>query len=108
MAYNELVPELGGEELKEYVKEGNAVIDFYADWCMPCLTMGPIIEEIAEKLKGKIKVAKVNVGDYPEIAQKFNVNSIPHFIIFKDGKKIEGFTGTLHTEEFEEKIKEFI
>ncbi|MFW6282657.1 MAG: thioredoxin [Minisyncoccales bacterium] len=108
MVKGELVTELSGEEINNFIKKGVVMVDFYADWCMPCITMGPVVEEIAEKLKGKIKIGKVNVGDYPEIAQKFNVSSIPNFIVFKDGKQVDSFTGTMYSEEIEEKLKQVI
>ena len=108
MVKGELVTELSGEEINTFIKKGVVMIDFYADWCMPCITMGPVVEELAEKLKGKIKIGKVNVGDYPEIAQKFNVSSIPNFIVFKDGKQVDSFTGTMYSEELEEKLKKVV
>jgi len=108
MAKKELVTELSGDEVNDFIRKEVVMVDFYADWCMPCLTMGPVVEEIAEKLKNKIKVGKLNVGDYPEIAQKFNINSVPNFVIFKEGKKIENFTGAMPSEEFEEKLKQIV
>ena len=72
------VPELTKVEFNEFIKEGLVLIDFFADWCMPCMTMSPIIDELAEKFKGKIKVGKVDVGEESELAQKYEVSSIPN------------------------------
>lgn len=107
MADNDKVPELTETEFNDYIKEGTVLVDFYADWCMPCLMMAPIIEELSEKFKGKIKFAKINIEDYPNLAQKFNVSSIPNFVLFKDGQQAEQFMGALPAEAFEEKLKGF-
>jgi thioredoxin 1 len=104
----EFAPELTNHEFDEFIKEGIVLIDFFADWCMPCMMMGPIIEELAEKMQGKVKVGKVNVGENENLAFKFNVNSIPNFTLFKDGKIKEQFTGAMTLEELEEKIKKYI
>ena len=61
------------------------LVDFWASWCGPCKMMGPVVEEIANE-RSDIKVGKVNVDDEADLAQKFNVMSIPTFIAFKDGK----------------------
>ena len=69
-----------------------AIVDFYADWCMPCKMMSPIIDEIAEENEN-IKVGKINVDENQELAMKYNVMSIPTIIIFKDGKIHKQFVG---------------
>lgn len=103
-----MAEELTNGEFEEFIKEGLVLIDFFADWCMPCVMMGPIVDEIGEKFKGKIKVGKVNVEDNQELAVKFGVSSIPNFVLFKDGKKIEQFIGGMSADDFEEKLKGFL
>ena len=61
------------------------IVDFWATWCGPCRMLGPIVAEIAEE-HPEIKVCKVNVDDEPDLAQQFNVMSIPFIVAFKDGK----------------------
>jgi thioredoxin 1 len=101
----ENVPEVDEKEFDTFIKKGYVLIDFFADWCMPCLMMGPIIEELSDTFKGKIKFGKVNVSDSEGIARKFNISSIPNFILFKDGKAVESFVGAMSAEDFEEKLK---
>ncbi len=108
MVNNDVVPELTNGEFDEFIKEGLVFIDFFAEWCMPCVMMGPIVDDLAEKFKGKIKFGKVNVGDNQKIAQKYEVSSIPHFFIFKDGKVQKDFVGSLTEEELEEKLNSFL
>ncbi len=101
---SEKVPELTNGEFEEYIKDGLVLIDFFADWCMPCLVMAPILEELSDSYEGKIKIGKVNVEENQELAQKYSISSIPNFILFKDGKKVDQFIGSMSAEEFEEKL----
>ena len=96
------------EPVIDFIKEGVVLIDFFAEWCMPCLMMAPVIDELSEKFKGKIKFGKVDVADNEEIAQRFNVSSIPNLTLLKDGKVIEQFVGSISSEELDGKLKEFI
>lgn len=65
--------------------EGKVLVDFYADWCMPCQRMAPIVEKISEE-NANVKVCKLNVDDAPEVAQKYDVMSIPTFFVFENGE----------------------
>jgi len=105
MAENDTVPELTTSEFDDFIKEDLVLIDFFAEWCMPCMMMSPIVDDLAEKFKGKIKFGKVNVGETQELAQKFNVSSIPNFTLFKDGKPLDSFVGSMSEDDFEEKLK---
>lgn len=103
-----MATELTNGKFNEFIKTGDVLIDFYADWCMPCVMMGPIVEEVASKFGKKLKFGKVNVEDGHEIAQKFNVSSIPNFVLFRDGKVAANFIGAMSEDEFEKKLKNYI
>lgn len=105
---NDKVPELSKGEFENFIKKDLTLIDFTADWCMPCVIMTPIIDELSEKFKGKIKFGKVNIEDNQELAQKFNVVSIPNFILFKNGEQTEQFIGSIPSEDFEKKLEKFV
>lgn len=103
-----MVEELTNGEFEEFIKKGTVLIDFFADWCMPCVMMAPIIDEIGEKFSGKIKVGKVNVDENQDLAKKYNVSSIPNFLIFEDGKLVNSFSGGMSEEELEDKLKSYL
>ena len=88
MTANDKIPELTNNEFEEFIKEGTVLIDFFAEWCMPCLMMSPVIEELAEKFKD-IKFVKVNVDESQQLANKFNVSTIPCLVVFKKGEEAD-------------------
>ena len=69
------------------------LVDFWAEWCRPCLAMTPILDELAAEFDGKAKIAKVNVDEERMLGAMFQVMSIPALMIFKDGEKVAEFTG---------------
>ena len=72
------------------------LVDFSADWCGPCKMMAPVIDELAGEYEGEMKIGKINVDQSPDIAQKYNVMSIPMFDFFKNGEVIETAVGALN------------
>lgn len=69
------------------------IIDFWAEWCMPCKMIAPVVDELANDYKGKIKFAKADVDTNPELATALQILSIPVLIIFKNGKETKRITG---------------
>ena len=105
MTNNDKVPELSSNEFEKFVAGADiAIVDFWAEWCFPCLMMAPIFEEMSDRFRGKIKFAKINVDDNQELASKFKIMSIPTTIIFKEGKEVKRFIGAIQAEDLENRI----
>ncbi len=71
------------------------LVDFWAEWCGPCKQIGPILDEVAREMDGKLTVAKVNIDENPESPQRYGVRGIPTMILFKDGKAVATKVGAL-------------
>ena len=69
------------------------VVDFWAEWCGPCRMIGPALEEISAEMAGKVKIAKINIDENPQIAAKLGIRSIPTLFIYKDGQKVDQMVG---------------
>lgn len=82
------------------------LVDFWAEWCGPCRMISPIVEDIANELKGKLKVAKVNVDESQELAAQFNIMSIPTLLLFKKGEPVEQMIGAMSKDQLLAKINQ--
>jgi thioredoxin 1 len=85
--------------------EQPVLVDFWAPWCAPCLMIAPVLEEIAEKRKGAIKVCKVNVDESPGVAQTYGIRSIPTLMLFKKGQVACRLVGVRPQAEIEKEIE---
>jgi thioredoxin 1 len=81
------------KEAIEASKNKPVLVDFFAEWCGPCKMQGPIIDEVAEEIKDKAVVGKLNIDEAGDVAEQYQVMSIPTMIIFKDGEVQETMTG---------------
>ena len=75
------------------------LIDFWATWCGPCKMMGPVVDQIAEEMGTSAKVCKINIDEQRDLAIKYNVMSIPTFVLMKDGKEVNRLVGAMPKEE---------
>ena len=93
------------DEFLETIKEGNTLVDFYADWCGPCKMLGPVLEELSEE-NTDVKFIKVNVDDENELAHKYGIMSIPAVFFFKDGEVVSSSVGFRGKEDMQQFINE--
>ena len=81
------------------------LVDFWASWCGPCKMLAPVIAEIAEEYEGKVKVGKVNIDEFAQLAIKYGVASIPTVILFKDGQAVDKSVGFVPKANLEAMLK---
>ena len=88
---------VGDREFERVVKDAEVpvLVDFYADWCGPCKTMAPVLDEIASDRQGELLVTKLDTDRNPETAARFGVRGIPTFIVFRDGKEAARASGAI-------------
>lgn len=86
--------------------EKPVLVDFYATWCGPCQFMVPILNEVSIRLKDTIQVVKIDTEKYPSIADKYRIEALPTFIIFKDGEPFERFEGALTADQLVQRIED--
>jgi thioredoxin 1 len=84
------------------------MVDFWAEWCGPCRMVGPVVEELAEEFKGKIKVAKMNVDESRQTPARFGIRNIPTLILFKGGEVAQTIIGAQPKSYLEEALKKLL
>ena len=94
------VKEYTNDDFKSEVVESDApvLVDFWAEWCGPCKVIAPVVEELANDYKGKIKFGKANVDDNNMVASEYGVRSIPTLLIFKNGSVVNQIVGAVPKE----------
>ncbi len=105
---NEVV--VTNDNFKQEVLESDVpvIADFWAEWCVPCRMVEPILEELANTYQGKIKVAKINVDEEGEIASQYSIVSIPTLLVFKNGQIVKKQIGAVPKYVIESMIKEVL
>jgi len=109
VAKNDPEAEVTIDEFNDIINNSHklVLVDFFAEWCMPCLMLAPVIEELASKIKD-VKFVKLNVDDNQELSKKYGISSIPCLIIFKDGQEVDRMIGNQTGEAIEEKLNSYL
>lgn len=84
------------------------LLDFWADWCMPCKMIAPVLEELSSEYDGKLKIGKVNVDNEQDLASQYNVVSIPTLLLVKGGEVVKQQVGAVPRQQIEEMIKDYV
>ena len=107
MAESNGVKQVSDTDFDKVVVQGGkpAFVDFWAPWCGPCRIIGPFVEELAPSYQDKAIIAKLNVDDNPEVAQRYGVTSIPTVMMFKDGKLVDRAVGAMPKGELQKFIE---
>jgi thioredoxin 1 len=93
VADSELIEHLTSQNFTHKTKSGVVLVDFWADWCMPCKMMAPILNDVAAATEDKATVYKLNVDEHRQVAAKYGIRNIPTMILFRDGKEVERIIG---------------
>lgn len=84
---------LTAESFENALKQRLLLVDFWADWCVPCRVQSPILEEVASEMGDKVTIAKLNIEKFKAIASRYGVRSIPTMLLFRNGRMIKQFVG---------------
>lgn len=84
------------------------VVDFWAAWCGPCRALAPVVDEVAKKYDGKVRVGKLNVDEHPDIANQYGIMSIPTMLVFKDGRVVEQIVGYAPKKELAKRLSQLL
>ena len=84
------------------------VVDFWAEWCQPCKMLSPVLDKVAQKFSGQLKVVKCNVDENQDIAMKYGVMSIPNLIFFKNGQVVNQAVGYMNETQLSTKVDEVL
>lgn len=93
MAEEGLIKHFTDGDFENQVKAGVTLVDFHADWCGPCRTLAPVLEQVAKDLQGKATIGKVDIDHEQKTAAQFQITSVPTMILFKEGKEVGRLVG---------------
>ena len=80
------------------------LVDFYATWCGPCKMMAPILEQVNEQIKGKLRIVKIDTDRYPKLASRYHIEALPTLVLFKNGKPVGRIEGVIQPQQLEERL----
>lgn len=104
MTHHGAIQHLSDLNFDSTIQKGVTLVDFHANWCGPCRMLAPVLEEVAQEVKGKAVVAKIDIDQEQGTANRFQITSVPTMILFKNGKEVNRLVGLrTHAD-----IKEFI
>lgn len=80
------------------------LVDFYATWCGPCKMMAPILEQVNQQIKGKLRIVKIDTDRYPQLASRYNIEALPTLVLFKNGEPVDKIEGVIKPQQLEERL----
>ncbi|MEK6855989.1 MAG: thioredoxin [Nanoarchaeota archaeon] len=98
--------ELNSESFDGATVKGKWIIDFWAEWCGPCVMMKPVFEAVAKEFKGKVNFAKIDIDSNQDIAERFSVMSIPTILLIENGEVVDSSVGYVSKDALNKKISE--
>ena len=97
---------INSENFESEVNSGKVtLVDFFATWCGPCKMLGPVLEQVADEVKDKVNIVKLDIDGSMDLAKQFGVMSVPTMVIFKDGKEVDRIVGLRQKAQIVEALK---
>jgi thioredoxin 1 len=93
MSEKGLIKHFTDNEFHDEIKNGVTLVDFHANWCGPCRTLAPVLEQVAKDIKGKATIGKIDIDSEQKTASQFQITSVPTMILFKNGKEVGRLVG---------------
>ena len=103
-----LIRKLSSSDFKSTIEEGVTLVDFFAEWCAPCRMLVPILEEMAQEMKDKLKLCKVDIDQAQDVISELQVTSVPTLILFKEGKEVNRTVGLKDADALKEFVSDYV
>lgn len=84
------------------------LVDFYATWCGPCQMMAPILEQVNQHLKDRLRIVKIDTDKYPQLASRYNIQALPTLVLFKNGQPVEHIEGVIQAPQLLQRLESMI